>query len=56
MHLAALFELLAIVFEGVGLEAFEADALEKARRDDPIGVDVVAAQRNRATGDFVDEA
>ena len=45
MHLPALFQLLAVVFERVRLETVEADALQKSRRDDPIGVDVVAAQQ-----------
>ena len=48
MRLAALrCDLGAIVLEQVLLEAFERDRLEKPRRDDAIGVDVVARQRQR---------
>ena len=36
--------------------AFKAHALEKPRGDDAIRIDVVAAQRHRATCGFVDEA
>ena len=39
----------AIVFEDVRFEALERDGLQKPRRHDAIGVDVVAAQR-RAPG------
>jgi hypothetical protein len=46
VHLATLFQLLAIVLERVCFEPFEADTLEEPRRDDAIGVDVVAAQWN----------
>ena len=41
----------AIVFEDVFLETIEGDGLQKPRRDDAIGVDVVAAQDERRAGD-----
>jgi hypothetical protein len=56
MYLAALFELLSVVFKRVRLETFKADALEKPGRDDPIRIDVVAAQWNSAPRDFIYEA
>ena len=55
VHLAPFLELLAVVFERVRLEPLEADAFQKARRDDAVGVDVVPAQREAAAGDVVDE-
>ena len=44
--LARLGQLLAVVFEGVLTEAVEGDTTQEARRDDAIGVDVVAVQRD----------
>src|SRR5581483_12381316 len=40
----------AVVLEDVPLEAFERHRLQEARRHDAVGVDVVAAQRQRAPG------
>jgi hypothetical protein len=56
MRLPALFELLAIVLEHMRFETFERHTLEISRRNDAIGVDVVAAQRNCSPRDFVYEA
>src|SRR5262245_20710292 len=44
----------AIVFEDVVLHAIERDRAQVARRDDAIGVDVVAAHRNRAAAHLCD--
>src|SRR5262245_15591208 len=41
--------LLAVVLEGGGAQALEDDGAEKAGRDDAIGVDVVATDRDRRT-------
>jgi hypothetical protein len=49
MHLAPFGQLLAIVLESVGLEPFEAHTLQEARRNDPIGIDVVAPQGHAAS-------
>src|SRR5262245_37987854 len=46
MHLAALPGLRPVVLEGRGAEALEDDTLQEARRDDAVGVDVVAADRD----------
>jgi hypothetical protein len=43
---------LAIVLEQVALEALERDGDEKSRRHDPIGVDVVASQRQASSVDL----
>ena len=44
----------AVVLEGVLAEAVEGHAAQEARRDDPIGVDVVAAQHAAAARDALD--
>ena len=46
MRRAALGQLAPIVLEDVILEAVERDGLEEPRRNDAVGVDVVAAQGN----------
>ena len=51
MPAAAARRFAPIVFEDVCIEAVEGDRLEKPRRDDAIGVDVVAAQDERLAGD-----
>src|SRR5688572_31508140 len=45
---------LAIVFEDMPFEPFERDRHEEPRRDDAVGVDVVAAQRHAAAVDLAD--
>ena len=47
-------ELAAIVFEEVVLETVERDGFQEARRDDAVGVDVVAAHRQRGAADLAD--
>src|SRR6185436_20923741 len=42
----------AHVIEGVLSQAVEGDRLHEARRDDAIGIDIVAAQRNRLARDL----
>src|SRR5262245_57186824 len=44
----------AIVLEEMRLHPFERDCAEKPRGDNAVGVDIVAAHRNRAAGDFRD--
>ncbi len=51
-----MYALLAVVFEDVRLEPLEADALQESRRHDPVGVDVVAAQREGAAADRRDRS
>ncbi|MGB0278425.1 MAG: hypothetical protein ACPF98_06585 [Prochlorococcaceae cyanobacterium] len=48
--------LAAIVGEHLGAKAIEGHAFEKARRDDSVGVDVVAAQHHGASADLADRA
>ena len=55
MQPAALGQLFPIVLEHVRFEPFEGHRLQEPGGDDPIGVDVMAAQRHRAAGDLVDE-
>ena len=38
--------LAAVIGEYLGAEAIKGHAFEKARRDDPVGVDVIAAQHH----------
>ena len=45
---------LAIVLEEMRLHPLECDRAQKARRDDAVGIDVVAAHRNRPAGDLRD--
>src|SRR6185295_10909548 len=48
--------LLPVVLEHVLLEPVEADTAKKPRRHDPIGVDVVATQRQRPSGHVRDRS
>ena len=43
--------MIALVFEQMLLEAFETDRLEKPRGNDPVGVDVLAADRESRAAD-----
>src|SRR5215216_2669116 len=56
MAVVRMYTFLAVVFEHVGFEPFEADAPEESGRHDPIGVDVVATQWQSPAADCRDGA
>ena len=46
----------AVIGEGRRAQRIEGDALEEAGRDDPIGIDVVAAHHHRGAADRINRA